>query len=230
MEKTLHPDKHNIRQYVWQELTEEQEMAIGEHIADCPQCAEYAQQEARFQYLWENWQAEKHGGIYWKKQIAEILKQSSQQENSFYRKERLNRWITDWKGKLGSMVQFIKQGKDSLVKIITDFPEDLFIAGRKFQFTQAAPVRGTGLQETMVKLQADREFGIQVLYDKTQNSLSVKIPKGDYDPPIVILMPRKGDPIMALAEEVEGTAFYAVNFPIIPVGGFSLLFEPIITD
>lgn len=227
MNNATHPDRDLIKRYIWKVLEEDEEIAVGEHLAECRTCARLARREARLYYLWENWQADTHGTLYWQNQIKEILSESRQKTASYYRKERLSKWLADWKSKVGGMLQFLSHKSGKMLNIITRFPEEIFLPQGKFQFAPATPVRGRDLEETNLKLVSDSQNPIQVLLNKKNDSLSIRIPKRDYEPPLVILMPRRGPARLALAEDVEGTNYYLITFMKLPPEGFCLLFEPL---
>lgn len=226
-DNNLHPGKDDILKYVWHELEEEKEIAIGEHLAECSACLKEAQEEMKFQFLWENWQAQTHGEIYWQAYVKKTLKKTHETSSSSVIKERLQNWLDYWKGKLGSIVQFLEKESTNQTEIITDFPCDLFAPAVDFHFAQAAPVRGTVAASNSVRICTKENIQVQLSVDDSGRSLLVKIPTDYRNPPLVILAPRKGMPRIACPEEVEGTAYYSAVFTDLPAGGGLLLFEPV---
>lgn len=229
MEKLKHPTKEEIYQYIWQELAFGREIEVSEHLAICRQCTAFSRQEYQMKFLWENWTAKSHGKIYWQNRIKEVLEGCRETAPSFALKERLAAWLEEYKAKVGGIAEVILERTKELGKVITDLPQAL-LAPQALEFIQVVAVRGEGEKPEEIKIVNKGELKVQVITDTAKRFVTVQIPQSERKPPLVILSPQKGKPLLAEPQKVKGTNFYAACFKDIPPGEYMLIFEPEITQ
>jgi len=219
------PTKEEIDDYIWEELPEERGIEIGEHLSVCKECQKLSQEKFKTKLLWKSWTAKAHGEVYWQKRLSEALESSLELAKTPALKNRLEEWIRESKGKIGGAIQIILGGIEEMGKVLTNFPQQ-FLAPQPIQFVQVAVVRGTEKDPGVIKVISKDKPGIQVLTDLVNRKVVVQIEDGPQRPPLVILSPKEGKPLLSEPKKIEGTNFYAAIFENISVGEYTLIFEP----
>jgi hypothetical protein len=225
MEKMRHPDKEEITQYVWEELPDEREIEIGEHLATCKECRRLSQEEFKTKILWENWTAKTHGEFYWQKRISEVLETALESALAPALKERIVGWLKEWRGKVGGAVEIILGGMKEAGRVVTELPQAI-LAPQAWQFAPVVVVRGEEKEEGQIKVISKEGPEVQIITDVANRKVIIQIQESEKKPPLVILSPDKGSPVVAEPRKVEGTRFYAASFENIPAGEYTLIFEP----
>ncbi len=225
MAEMKHPTKEEIERYIWEELPVEREIEIGEHLAICKECTKLAKEECKTKLLWENWTAKTHGEIYWQKRISTALETALESAKTPALKRRLETWLKEWKGKVGGIVDIILGGVEKTGRVITNLPQTL-LAPQSLQFTQVSVVRGTEKAEGVIKVISKKQPEVQVITDIVNRKVIVQMEASEKMPPLVILSPEKGSPLIAEPQQIEGTNFYDVCFENISAGEYTLIFEP----
>jgi len=220
----VHPDEDKILKYVWHELTENEEILIGEHLADCESCVQIAQAEAQSQHLWDDWQAQKHGEFFWKKFIRQTMTRAQETAQSELIKGRLQNWFKLWNGKVGSMIRFVEKGSGEFIEVITDFPRGIMAKTGSLTFAGLSPGRDR-VQTNSFKIESAENIQVQLLLDDINRNLLIRIPTTFTNPPLVILAPQNDEPQTARPQKID-SAWYSLAFSGIPSGSWVLLFEP----
>ena len=224
MERQNHPVKEEIKKYIWEELKEDREIEIGEHLAVCKDCQKFSREEFKQKLLWEGWTAKMHGEVYWQKRINIALETALAGAQTKALKERLESWIKNWEGKVGAALEIILTGAKEAGKVITDLPQ-ILLAAKSLRFAYAPVVRGEE-DQGIIKIVAKEKPGLGIITDMKNRKVIVQIEKDREIPPLVILAPREGVPMVAEPKKVEGTLCYAATFDNIPEGEYTLIFEP----
>lgn len=212
-----HPDEEVIKKYIWQELDEENEIFIGEHLADCEECASFARVEAEFRQHWESFNPQSHGASYWQKRINEALEQLEKDSSSFLLTQRIQQWKGKFKSRFGSMLRMIRSGADGMLDAAAG------LAGN-FSFLPAQPVRGLGA-DSLIRFQVPEGVPLEVAVDKGTGAFRMKIEDSLEAPPLVLLLFKAREPVVLLPEKVEGTAFYSLAY--VPEEDCCLFVEPV---
>ncbi|MFA5008294.1 MAG: hypothetical protein WC546_03630 [Candidatus Omnitrophota bacterium] len=224
MEKIKHPNKEEICNYIWEELSEEREIEIGEHLAMCEKCVDFSREIYRTKFFWQGWTAKLHGEVFWQERIKETLASALQARQTPAIKARLQAWLKNWKGKVGGAVSVILEDTRQLGRVITEFPQEI-LAPRALQFIPVAAVRGVESQAE-IKIISKGDLDVSIIVDTKNKKVLVRIKEGKSIAPLVMLSPRSGKPFLAEPKKIAGTNFYAASFENIPEGEYTLIFEP----
>ncbi|MEI8348871.1 MAG: hypothetical protein WCI77_01855 [Candidatus Omnitrophota bacterium] len=224
MANTQHPDKEEIFSYIWQELSQEKEIEIGEHLADCKQCVKLSREIFKTKIFWESWTAKLHGEIYWQKKIKDSLQAALEAVEAPGLKARLENWISTYKAKVRGALEIILEDAKGMGKVITGLPKAIF-APDSLQFAYVTAVRGTK-EEGKIKVVSKDKEGVRVITDTINKKIIVQIEDTAKVPPLVMLICEKAKPLIAEPKKVSGTRFYAASFENIPAGEYTLIFEP----
>jgi hypothetical protein len=221
-----HPDREDIEKYIYKELSEEREIAIGEHIDECETCRMLSQDTFRKRVFLTHLTAEAHGRVYWHKRVKDILEKARQAVSIPEIKNRLENWTSVWREKVGGAIHVVCGERARAVEVITDIAEGILAPHSSWQFAHAVVVRGTGKEDGQIKIVSSGKPGIQIITDIANRKAVVQIEDVKKIPPLIILSPLKGEPIVALPKKVEGTNLYAAYFGNIPPGEYTLIVEP----
>lgn len=224
MVESKHPEREEIFGYVWQELSQEKEIEVGEHLAVCRECVEFSREIFKTKIFWENWTAKSHGEIYWQKRIRDTLQTAMEVSKNQAIKLRLMNWIRDYKAKAAGALEVILEDTKEMSRVITGLPGTIFVHDA-LQFSYAAVVRGEK-EGAEIKIISREKEGIQVITDTVNKKITVRIKETVRIPPLVILAPQEGEPLVAEPKKVLGTCFYAVLFENISKGEYALIFAP----
>lgn len=225
MEEIKHPKRDEIEKYIWDELSEDREIEVGNHLAECEECIKIAQEEMELKFFWEHFNAKTHGEVYWQARIKDALETALESARTLSIKKRLSNWIKEWKGKIGGIIQVVSGGVEKTSQVVTNLPDSLLAPDVKLRFARAEAVRGEE-EEKIIKIVAVGDEGIRVFSDVEKGKIVVQIEEGKRIPPLVILIPEEGKPFIGEPRKTEGTRFYAVTFENIPSGEYTLIFEP----
>jgi len=220
-----HPAKEEIEDYIWEELSEERGIEISEHLSVCKECQRLSQKEFRAKLILESWTAKAHGEAYWQARLSGVLEDAVELAKTPGLKKRIKEWIEENRGKLGGAVQIVIGGVKEMGEVLTHFPQK-FLVPQAIQFAQVAVVRGAEKEPGVIKVISKDKPGIHVLTDLVNRKVVVQIEEGQKNPPLIILSPKEGKPLLAEPKKVEGTNFYAAIFENIPAGEYILIFEP----
>jgi hypothetical protein len=220
-----HPAREEIEDYIWEELSEERGIEISEHLSVCKECQRLSQKEFRAKLILESWTAKAHGEAYWKTRLSGVLEDALELAKTQGLKKRIKEWIEESQGKFGGAVQIVLGSIKEMGEVLTHFPRQ-FLAPQAIQFAQAAVIRGTEKEPGVIKVISKDKPGIQVLTDLVNRKVVVQIEESQKKPPLVILSPKEGKPLLTEPKKVEGTNFYAAIFENIPAGEYVLIFEP----
>lgn len=224
MTNTQHPNKEEIFGYIWQELTQEREIEIGEHLAACETCVKLSREVFKTKIFWEGWTAKFHGKIYWQKKIKDSLQSALEVAPSPALKVRLENWIRNYKAKVRGALEIILEDAKGMSKVITELPKAIFAPG-SLQFAYVAAVRGTK-EEGQIKVVSKEKEGVRIITDTINKKIIVQIEDTVRVPPLLILICEKAKPLIAEPRKISGTRFYATSFENIPAGEYTLIFEP----
>lgn len=225
MPEIKHPTKEEIGHYIWEELSEEREIEIGEHLAECKECRKLSQGEFKTKLFLKSWTARAHGEAYWHKRLSEVLETALELTKTSILEKRLEYWIRESKGKIGGAIQIVLGGIEEMGRVLTHFPRQ-FLAPQAIQFAQVAVVRGTEKESNVIKVIGKNKPGMQVFTDLANRKIVVQIEENQERPPLIILSPKEGKPFLAEPKKIEGTNFYAALFENIPAGEYILIIEP----
>lgn len=223
MERFAHPTDEDIEKYIFDELEEDEEIKIGEHLAECNECVEKARNAYKFRLLWESLSAETHGKAYWEKKIEETLEKSYQAESDERIKEKIRSWIGRLNRGASGFLEIIIKAPKGAGKVINDISKAISFPA--YSFVPVKVVRGERAQEA-VEVISDGRPEIHVIVESEQRKVLVEIEESIKDIPLIILASEKGIYMMALPKKVEGTRFYSAVFSGIPEGRYILLIEP----
>jgi len=214
MKNSNHPEKEDIYRYLAKELPEEEEIALGEHLDGCLECRSLTQETFKNKLLWDNWTARQHGEAYWKKRIAESIAQTAASVATADLKTRLGNWLNSWREKAGELTGV------ALGKLQILIPE------QSLHFAYDTVVRGLGEEREYIKVVSRENPEVQVITDSLNKKVIIQIEEGKGVPPLIMLIPEKGSPLLARPEKISGTNFYAAYFEDLPAGEYTLIFEP----
>lgn len=214
MKNSSHPGEEYIYRYVAQELPEEEEIALGEHLAECLECRSLTQQAFKNKFFWDNWTARQHGEAYWKKRIAESITHVRASTTTADLKVRLENWLDSWREKAGELAGMYL-GKLQII-----------VPQHSLHFAYDTVVRGAQEQREYIKVVSQEKPEVQVITDAVNKKVIIQIEESKGVPPLVMLIPEKGEPILARPEKVSGTNFCAAYFENLAAGEYTLIFEP----
>lgn len=91
----IHPDEHSIQRYISSLVSEEEQLHIDTHLAECPVCSQRIQTlryiRENFDSLWDSWTAGEHGRVYRQLQLVKTLTEIATAKPSLA--ERLKQWL-----------------------------------------------------------------------------------------------------------------------------------------
>jgi hypothetical protein len=98
-----HPDENTIFQYVSQKASEQEQLQVDTHIADCPECMERVRAllyiRKNFESVWTSWTSAEHGRVYRQWKLAKALKEAAERSPSMT--VLLKQWLMELKNGMG---------------------------------------------------------------------------------------------------------------------------------
>lgn len=154
-----HLDDNTIRDYVLEEVSESEQMAAEDHMADCPECVErvrafrYAQEH--FDSLWNSWTAAEHGRVTKQWRLAMAVSEIVQEHPKLIKQAR--QWLEDFKEEIGLGVKVLMDRRHQIVSLARAFMP------LSYRF-QLQPVhRGVGGPEEIAELEKQLNRGSELL-------------------------------------------------------------------
>lgn len=218
------PNKLQLREYVWEKLLDtESELAIAEHINECPKCLSIAQEEDKLKDFWENYGGEFYDFSYqmykkasWSKEFVEVLKRLNQRTSGglFVIKKYLkNLLMVKGDGVVGPIIQ-VTVDKDS--PRIKDFSNKTVIS-----------VTDTSVQGSVGTLKGDIYIDKKIsIYVKVEpENILIRFGTDVILPPSLVIINEDGKAVVGKAEINEESS-YSISFKNIKPGKYFLVFEP----
>ena len=233
----LSPD--TLASYFTHGLTDDEQLGVEEHLADCDTCTGSARVAFAAAGLIDRWTAETHGQAALQGVLAHALASTRQQPALAAMRHRLTRWAERWAGQAEAALRVMLEAPGTAARVLTDGMQDLARPGAAWQFAAAPaaiPTRGlamrrAALQPIVVSAGGDGAPRARVAVSGERGEVAVRlddVPAG-VEPPLVLLVPSDGagEPQVALpARQPDGDAWIA-RFEKLAAGDYLVAFEPL---
>lgn len=158
-----HIDLQTLLRYVRHEVSDDDWLAVDEHLADCIHCLGRVRALRRlrtdFATIWESWTAEEHGRLYLQYRLAKAILDAEADPN--FRESAKSRAL-EWLRKLGTnaadfAVGILLDGGKRIASVASEMPGTIGRAAQPY-ILQLQPMRlGVGSPDEMSQVEKHRE-------------------------------------------------------------------------
>ena len=129
----VHPDTQTFLRYVSGSVSEDTQMAVDAHLAECGVCLSRMRAlhylRSNFDSLWDSWTAEEHGRICHRWQMAVALKHLSESSPSLT--GRLGTWLARQEQRIGTAITILVDTTKKLATVAaSELPDGQVFAPR----------------------------------------------------------------------------------------------------
>ena len=234
-----HLSDSDVEKYLANEISEEEAFRMNVHMSKCEECAEKVRITRQLNFLFNQWTAKAHAELYQylyqyqREHIIDALNQAAKLHPGL--KDRLHNWLKHWAGKAEAALQVVLNVPGEATQIILKGWEAVVRPEPHLKFDYAVvSVRSRGVRgvtKSVTKVRAEGIFNVEVSVNEVNNEVIVQIEgiTPDQKAPLILLIPdaKEQKPLLSQPERESGTNYYVARFQNVPIGRYTLVFEPI---
>lgn len=237
----LHPSAERLADYFGHGLSEEEEIAVEEHLAECDACTDAARLTFAASGLLDHWTAPTHREAALRSVLAGALVAAGQQPSAAGWRVRLAAWVERWAGRAEAAVRVVIDAPGQAARAIAESVPEIARPDAAWQLAPApaaVPTRGrAGAQGAarpiIVCAGGDGAPRVQIAVSGQRGEVVVRLddlPPGA-EPPLVLLVPtgQWGAPRLAAPEPgpaADGDTWIA-RFEGLGPGEYLVALEPL---
>jgi hypothetical protein len=232
-----------IADYFAEMLSQDAQLVVEEHVADCDRCALAAQSALTAGTVVDGWTARAHGVAARNAVLAEALAAVRVQGTVAGLRQRLEAWAEQWAGEAGAALRVVLEAPGRAARVIAESATEFGPAGAAWQLAPAPaamPTRGAArrtLAQQPIVVTADGPDGLRarVAVNAARGEIVVRlddVPPGEL-PPLVLLIPTGDDPADARRQPRlgdpkpgPGSDAWIARFEGLGRGTYLIAFEP----
>jgi hypothetical protein len=222
--------------YAAGQLTEADEIAVDEHLADCQPCSAIVRSALLVGDAWDTWNAHAHGQVYLLSRLAQAVASARSVTTDAGWQTRLTIWAERFAGRAEAAVRVVVDAGSGASHVVTEGLEALSRVGSTWQFAAipvATPTRGPrssapGLPTVALATGVAQVARVAVGGARREVVVRLDAPQVGSVQPLVLLVPVSGDaePRIVALEPQPGVAYLVARFTDLPVGEYVVAFEP----
>lgn len=237
------PDAHltpeTLADYFAQALSNEQELQIEDHLADCETCIDTGRLAFTVSNVFDLWTARAHGQAELRAVLQHALGVASQQTAVAAWRQRLARWADEWAGQAEAAVRIVLEAPGQAAKVLMDGMDELARPGSAWALTAAPapiPTRGAGRARSSAPIVVTTggaggpSARVSVSGERGEIAVRLDGVAPGTEPPLVLLVPTNLDaaPRLGVPELSPGLGdAWIARFTGVGTGDYLVAFEPL---
>jgi len=234
-----HYSPETLASYALQELPEDKQLDVQEHLADCDRCAGSVHLAIRASGLVDRWTAQTHGAAALQGVLVHALDVVRAQPALAAWRDRLTAWAERWAGQAEATLRIVLDAPGTAARVLTEGMQELARPGASWQFAPAPaaiPTRGAGRrraagQTVVVSADGDGTPSARVAVSGERREVVVRLDDlpASRLAPLVLLIPadHAGDPRLALPQRSPDDDAWIARFEGLEPGDYLIAFEPL---
>jgi hypothetical protein len=227
-----------LLEYFEMMLSEDEQLAVEEHLDGCARCLAVAGETQRAAAMLDGWTAQAHGEAYLAVQLQSALAAAQARTVDASWQARLARWRERWAGAVEAAVRVVVEAPGQASRIVTEGLDTLARPGTSWQFALApAPVPTRGLlgrgavppppAVAVSSIEGAGQARVAVGGDRREVVVRVDGVSVGWPLPLVLLVPLTGgEPRLALPEPQPNVDYAIARFDDVAPGQYVVAFEP----